>query len=54
MEETPLDRCPADGCGETEDVLMQKCSPGNYVFSGGVCGHWGFVTEREPKVKRDG
>lgn len=36
----PWPKCPAEGCGETEDVMIMECIPGRtYCVTGGVCGH---------------
>jgi hypothetical protein len=36
--------CLADGCRETQDLVVQECAPGRtWMFTGGVCGHWAFI-----------
>lgn len=37
----PWPKCPADGCEETEGVLIMECAPGHtYMTTGDVCEHW--------------
>jgi hypothetical protein len=48
-----LDVCPSDGCDETEDLVVQECSPGrSWMFTGGACGHWGFIYRKPEQQER--
>lgn len=41
--EPQLDVCPAEGCENTEDLVVQECAPGRtWMYTGG-CGHWAFI-----------
>jgi hypothetical protein len=43
-----FEQCPATGCENRADLLVQVCSPGrSWVFSSSVCGHWGFIHKKQ-------
>ncbi len=42
-----MEKCPAEGCGHTEDLWLMECAPGHtWVYVNG-CGHWGFIYRQE-------
>jgi hypothetical protein len=49
----PLRICLAEDCRETKDVMIMECAPGEtWCYSGGVCGHFGFI-HRRPEISRE-
>jgi hypothetical protein len=42
-----FEKCPADGCENTQDLLIQEATPGHsWVYSSSVCEHWGFIWKK--------
>lgn len=49
-----LSACPAAGCEETEDLMVQECAPGRtWIFTGGVCGHVAFIAKKPTEIREE-